>query len=385
MATIVEGAPLELTRLHRQQRCCALKGLNPRLFVDTEDHRMLRRIDVQPDDVAHLVDQPRARRQLERLGPVRLEAEGPPDPTNVRLAQSSTPRHGAGTPVGGPARGRFQGAQHHAFDLRVRDPARRARARLIDQAGDAVEQESGAPLADRGRGHVQALGDAGRGRWAKEVKALRSSSVTATGVWGRPLRREYLVRTERTMLPNSFTGFTIRTLGTHKQVRGRELVGEAPGLPRALYPDFEFLMVERFLADLTQDCVRAGNFVNVAELVEAITVYLAVGNENSKPYAKGKAGGAKTLDQDREGLGGPCDGDGGYIASLWAATLAYLDTGTSRCGGRHQQPAGVVGRGGYGFRLPGALIWMLFLCCGRMELAPAADTDSREVFQECQQ
>ena len=53
-------------------------------------------------------------------------------------------------------------------------------------------------------------------------------------------------------------------------------------------------MVERFFADLTQDCVRAGSFTSVAELVEAITVYLACRNENPKPY-KWKADGAKTL------------------------------------------------------------------------------------------
>ena len=44
-------------------------------------------------------------------------------------------------------------------------------------------------------------------------------------------------------------------------------------------------MVERFFADLTQDCVRAGSFTSVAELVEAITVYpvlvsaIVVGNQ----------------------------------------------------------------------------------------------------------
>ncbi len=53
-------------------------------------------------------------------------------------------------------------------------------------------------------------------------------------------------------------------------------------------------MVERFFADLTQDCVRAGSFTSVAELVEAITTYLACRNENPKPY-QWKADGAKTL------------------------------------------------------------------------------------------
>lgn len=53
-------------------------------------------------------------------------------------------------------------------------------------------------------------------------------------------------------------------------------------------------MVERFFADLTRDCVRAGSFRTVSELVEEITGYLAHRNENPKPY-QWKADGAKTL------------------------------------------------------------------------------------------
>ncbi len=53
-------------------------------------------------------------------------------------------------------------------------------------------------------------------------------------------------------------------------------------------------MVERFFADLTQDCVRAGSFRRVSALVEEITAYLADRNENPWPY-RWKADGAKTL------------------------------------------------------------------------------------------
>ena len=53
-------------------------------------------------------------------------------------------------------------------------------------------------------------------------------------------------------------------------------------------------MVERFFADLTQDCVRAGSFRTVSELVDEITAYLVHRNENPKPY-QWKADGAKTL------------------------------------------------------------------------------------------
>ena len=53
-------------------------------------------------------------------------------------------------------------------------------------------------------------------------------------------------------------------------------------------------MVERFFADLTQDCVRAGSFRTVSELVDEITAYLVHRNENPKP-CQWKADGAKTL------------------------------------------------------------------------------------------
>lgn len=53
-------------------------------------------------------------------------------------------------------------------------------------------------------------------------------------------------------------------------------------------------MVERFFADLTQECVRAGSFTSVSELVDAITAYLASRNEHPKPY-QWQADGATTL------------------------------------------------------------------------------------------
>jgi transposase len=50
-------------------------------------------------------------------------------------------------------------------------------------------------------------------------------------------------------------------------------------------------LVERFFADLTEDCIREGSFQSVRELVEAIEEYLAERNEHPKRYvwrAKGE-------------------------------------------------------------------------------------------------
>ena len=50
-------------------------------------------------------------------------------------------------------------------------------------------------------------------------------------------------------------------------------------------------LVERFFADLTEDCVREGSFESVRALIEAIDEFLAVRTEEPKRYvwrAKGE-------------------------------------------------------------------------------------------------
>lgn len=66
-------------------------------------------------------------------------------------------------------------------------------------------------------------------------------------------------------------------------------------------------LVDRFFADITQECVRAGSFRSVPQLTRAIEAYMAVRNEEPKPY-RWKADGAKILAKDpaREGGLGGC-------------------------------------------------------------------------------
>jgi transposase len=50
-------------------------------------------------------------------------------------------------------------------------------------------------------------------------------------------------------------------------------------------------LIERFFADLTEDCVRDGSFTGVRQLVQAIEAYLATRNDEPKRYvwqAKGE-------------------------------------------------------------------------------------------------
>jgi hypothetical protein len=64
---VVVGLSRGYPRHQRQHRRRTIERLNLRLLVDAQHDRGLGRIEIQPDDVADLVDEPRVRGELERL------------------------------------------------------------------------------------------------------------------------------------------------------------------------------------------------------------------------------------------------------------------------------------------------------------------------------
>jgi hypothetical protein len=62
--------------------------LNLALFVDAEHDGPVGRAQIEPDDVAHLLDEERIGRELERLRPVRLQGERAPDAVHRAAAQA---------------------------------------------------------------------------------------------------------------------------------------------------------------------------------------------------------------------------------------------------------------------------------------------------------
>ena len=75
---IIVGTFLRHERLHRQHRRGPVQGLDLRLLVHTKHYRVLRRCQVQPDDVGDLRDQFGVGGELERLRPPRLHPRFPP-------------------------------------------------------------------------------------------------------------------------------------------------------------------------------------------------------------------------------------------------------------------------------------------------------------------
>ena len=64
---VVVGVAFGLAEAHRQRRLGAIERLNLRLLVHAQDHRVVGRVEVQPDDVAHLLDEERVGGQLEKV------------------------------------------------------------------------------------------------------------------------------------------------------------------------------------------------------------------------------------------------------------------------------------------------------------------------------
>jgi transposase len=80
---------------------------------------------------------------------------------------------------------------------------------------------------------------------------------------------------------------------THKHAKVKSWLKKHPRFHMHFTPTSSSWMnlIERFFADLTNDCIREGSFQSVRELIEAIEEYLAARNENPKRYvwrAKGE-------------------------------------------------------------------------------------------------
>ena len=91
-AGVVVGAPLGHAGHHRQYRLGPVEGLDAGLLVHAEHDGPLRRVQVQPDHVADLLDEQRVAGQLEGVDQVRLEPERPPDAPDSRLRQARSRR-----------------------------------------------------------------------------------------------------------------------------------------------------------------------------------------------------------------------------------------------------------------------------------------------------
>ncbi len=196
VADIAMRHAFDVAQSEGQEGLGALQGLGLALLVDAQDQGMVGRVEIEPDDVADLLDEEGIGGELEVLLPVGLDAERAPDALDRGLRHPGGLGHGAAGPVrgaaGGTARERLLQQPHEGV---IRDGARPARPAFVVQAHEALGAEALAPPTDRLAADADPLGH------RRVVQALGTqqhdagAAHQARGQAARPgHRREFLTR-----------------------------------------------------------------------------------------------------------------------------------------------------------------------------------------------
>jgi len=87
VSEVVVRDPLDIAQVEREERLRAIEGLDLTLLIDAQHDRVVERVEIEPDDVAHLFDEERVGGELEMLLAVGLEPEGRPDAVDGRFGE----------------------------------------------------------------------------------------------------------------------------------------------------------------------------------------------------------------------------------------------------------------------------------------------------------
>src|SRR5207253_6202417 len=157
MAFVVVGHRLTAALFQRQARLSPVECLNLGLLVQRQHERMLRRVEVQTNDIRQFFGKAGVVAQLERPDPMGLEAVFSPDTAHGALAHPAHPSHAACAPLGGLGRPLLGGLADDLLDRfrRYRRVAPGTRGIGFD-ARDSLLNKAQAPPRD--------------GRWARSQR-----------------------------------------------------------------------------------------------------------------------------------------------------------------------------------------------------------------------
>src|SRR5574340_261378 len=135
----------DITQSNREHRLRSIQGLNLALFVHTQNHCVIVRVQVQPDDIAYFLDEKRICGKLKMTLPVGLKPERTPDTIDRRCRDTHLLGHGANRPMGTVLGLCMQRLTHHGSYLLVGNRVRSPRSELIMQALDSIGDVALAP------------------------------------------------------------------------------------------------------------------------------------------------------------------------------------------------------------------------------------------------
>jgi hypothetical protein len=156
VADVVVGTAFDQVRLHREHGRGALQRLDLRLLVTAQHSSVLRRVQVQPDNVEDLRLQLRIGREPERARPPRLDPIRPPRLGDRRVANLQPCSQQARRPVTHPQRLRWR-LQRLSNDPSLVDRARPTRTLLVRQPRHALSRIPRTPGHHRLPGHPDPL------------------------------------------------------------------------------------------------------------------------------------------------------------------------------------------------------------------------------------
>lgn len=159
IAKVVVRDTLDVPESHWQRRLSSFVRLAPTLLVYAQHQRVLRRIQLQPRDVAQLLDEGRIRGRLGALGAMRLQSEQPKVAAKVGRRDASLGRDQAHALACGAIAGlRVKRLEDQSGNTGVGNRSQLAMAQFV-QAHDPLSQEGAALLTDRSAHQLRALGD----------------------------------------------------------------------------------------------------------------------------------------------------------------------------------------------------------------------------------
>ena len=161
MADVVVRDAFDIAEAEREQGLGAVEGLDLALLIDAQDDRVVGWIEIEPDDVAHLLDEEGIRGDLEMLLAMRLETERLPHALDGGLGELRLGRDGSAAPMRSVLGLCLERLPDQRGDLLVANRARTTRPRLVVEAWEPLRQVALAPRSDRGHRQTQAFGDVG--------------------------------------------------------------------------------------------------------------------------------------------------------------------------------------------------------------------------------
>ena len=163
MADIIVGDAFQITQSQGQHRLRPAQRLDLRFLVHGQHHGVIRRVQVETHDVAHLLHKKGIGGELEGFAAMRLEGKGLKDPVHRGFRKSVDFSGLADAPVGSPGRLGLQRTAQQRGHLFIGNRASATRTKLVVQPLDAVLDKPLPPLAHGGLRPPQARGNLGIG------------------------------------------------------------------------------------------------------------------------------------------------------------------------------------------------------------------------------